>query len=44
MEGAKCSSCARDASGESFKCQVRQEVCVPRWNNRFVFIPTVNKV
>ena len=34
MEGATCSSCALDGSRESVKCQVRQEACVPSWNNQ----------
>ena len=34
MEGATCSSCAPDSSRESVKCQVRQEACVPSWNNQ----------
>ena len=36
MEGATCSSCAPDGSRESVKCQVlvRQEACVPSWNNQ----------
>ena len=34
MEGATCSSCALDGSRESVKYQVRQEACVPSWNNQ----------
>ena len=34
MEGATCSSCAPDGCRESVKCQVRQEACVPSWNNQ----------
>ena len=34
MEGATCSSCAPDGSRESVKFQLRQEACVPSWNNQ----------
>ena len=34
MEDGTCSSCAPDGSRESVKCQVRQEACVPSWNNQ----------
>ena len=33
-----CSSCAPDGSRESVKCQVRQEACVPSWNNQLKFL------
>ena len=44
MEGATCSSCAPDGSRESVKCQVRQEACVPSWNNQLHVLIMFRKV
>ena len=41
LEVATCSSCAPDGSRESVKCQVRQEACVPSWNNQLHYCKTV---
>ena len=41
VEGATFSSCAPGGSRESVKCQVKQEACVPSWNNQLYIFNSI---